>query len=34
MSSVEAGYAQRMGRQTVAFVCQPSQGAYLAEAAS
>ena len=27
MSSVEAGYEQRMGRQTAAFVCQPSQGA-------
>jgi len=34
MSSVEAGYEQRMGRQTAAFVCQPSQGAFLAEAAS
>ena len=34
MSSVEAGYEQRMGRQTAAFVCQPSQGAYLVEGAS
>jgi galactokinase len=34
MSSVEAGYEQRMGRQAAAFVCQPSQGAFLAEAAS
>jgi galactokinase len=34
MSSVEAGYERRMGRQTTAFVCQPSQGAHVVETAT